>query len=47
MTNIDGGDNLDPGVYFAPGSKSWFGMTDIQAFFSGPCAVASPRTCRA
>lgn len=33
LPGIDGGDNLDPGVYFAPGSKSWFGMTDIQGFF--------------
>ncbi len=34
LPGIDGGDNLDPGVYFAPGSKSWFGMTDIQGFFA-------------
>ncbi len=33
LPGIDGGDNLDPGTYFAPGSKSWFGMTDIQGFF--------------
>jgi S-formylglutathione hydrolase FrmB len=34
LPGIDGGDNLDPGVYFEPGSKSWFGMTDIQGFFA-------------
>ncbi len=34
LPGIDGGDNLDPGVYFAPGSKSWFGMTDVQGFFA-------------
>lgn len=34
LHGIDGGDNLDPGVYFEPGSKSWFGMTDIQGFFA-------------
>ena len=34
LPGIDGGDNLDPGVYFAPGTKSWFGMTDIQGFFA-------------
>jgi diacylglycerol O-acyltransferase / trehalose O-mycolyltransferase len=33
LPGIDGGDNLDPGVYFEPGSKAWFGMTDIQGFF--------------
>jgi diacylglycerol O-acyltransferase / trehalose O-mycolyltransferase len=35
LPGIDGGDNLDPGVFFEPGSKSWFGMTDIQGFFGG------------
>jgi diacylglycerol O-acyltransferase/trehalose O-mycolyltransferase len=30
---IDGGDNLDPGANFAPGTKSWFGFTDLQGFF--------------
>ena len=34
LPGIDGGDNLDPGVAMAPGSKSWFGMTDIQGFFA-------------
>jgi S-formylglutathione hydrolase FrmB len=34
LPGIDGGDNLDPGVYFAPGSKSWFGMTDVAGFFA-------------
>ena len=34
LPGIDGGDNLDPGAYFAPGSKSWFGMTDVQGFFA-------------
>jgi diacylglycerol O-acyltransferase / trehalose O-mycolyltransferase len=34
LPGIDGGDNLDPGVYFESGSKSWFGMTDIQGFFA-------------
>jgi diacylglycerol O-acyltransferase / trehalose O-mycolyltransferase / mycolyltransferase Ag85 len=33
LPGIDGGDNLDPGVDMAPGTKSWFGMTDIQGFF--------------
>jgi diacylglycerol O-acyltransferase/trehalose O-mycolyltransferase len=33
MPGIDGGDNLDPGVNFAPGTKSWFGFTDLQGFF--------------
>lgn len=34
LPGIDGDDNLDPGVDFAPGTKSWFGMTDIQGFFA-------------
>lgn len=34
LPGIDGGDNLDPGTEFAPGTKSWFGMTDIQGFFA-------------
>ncbi|MDR3656748.1 MAG: alpha/beta hydrolase family protein [Mycobacterium sp.] len=34
LPGIDGGNNLDPGVNFAPGAKSWFGMTDIQGFFA-------------
>jgi diacylglycerol O-acyltransferase / trehalose O-mycolyltransferase len=34
LPGIDGGDNLDPGASFAPGTKSWFGMTDIQGFFA-------------
>lgn len=34
LPGIDGGDNLDPGASFAPGAKSWFGMTDIQGFFA-------------
>lgn len=34
LPGIDGGDNLDPGTNFAPGTKSWFGMTDIQGFFA-------------
>jgi diacylglycerol O-acyltransferase / trehalose O-mycolyltransferase len=33
LPGIDGGDNLDPGGNWAPGTKSWFGMTDIQGFF--------------
>jgi len=33
LPGIDGGDNLDPGANFAPGSKSWFGFTDLQGFF--------------
>ena len=33
LPGIDGGDNLDPGGNFAPGAKSWFGMTDIPGFF--------------
>ncbi|MDT5243399.1 MAG: diacylglycerol O-acyltransferase / trehalose O-mycolyltransferase [Mycobacterium sp.] len=33
LPGIDGGDNLDPGGNFAPGSKSWFGFTDLQGFF--------------
>ena len=35
LPGIDGGDNLDPGSAAAPGTKSWFGMTDIQGFFAG------------
>ncbi len=34
LPGIDGGDNLDPGGNWAPGTKSWFGMTDIQGFFA-------------
>ena len=34
LPGIDGGDNLDPGASFAPGTKAWFGMTDIQGFFA-------------
>lgn len=34
LPGIDGGDNLDFGVSFAPGTKSWFGMTDVQGFFA-------------
>lgn len=34
LPGIDGGDNLDPGASFAPGTKSWFGMTNIQGFFA-------------
>ncbi|MFI5505990.1 alpha/beta hydrolase [Mycobacterium sp. NPDC051804] len=34
LPGIDGGDNLDPGGNFAPGAKSWFGMTDVQGFFA-------------
>ena len=34
LPGIDGGDNLDPGASFAPGAKSWFGMTDIPGFFA-------------
>lgn len=34
LPGIDGGDNLDPGGSWAPGAKSWFGMTDIQGFFA-------------
>lgn len=34
LPGIDGGDNLDPGGSWAPGSKSWFGMTDIAGFFA-------------
>jgi diacylglycerol O-acyltransferase / trehalose O-mycolyltransferase len=34
LPGIDGGDNLDPGASFAPGTKNWFGMTDIQGFFA-------------
>ena len=33
LPGIDGGDNLDPGADFAPGTKSWFGFTDLQGFF--------------
>lgn len=33
LPGIDGGDNLDPGASFAPGTKSWFGFTDLQGFF--------------
>jgi S-formylglutathione hydrolase FrmB len=33
LPGIDGGDNLDPGGGFAPGTKSWFGFTDLQGFF--------------
>jgi S-formylglutathione hydrolase FrmB len=33
LPGIDGGDNLDPGTDFAPGTKSWFGFTDLQGFF--------------
>ena len=29
LPGIDGGDNLDPGGMWAPGTKSWFGMADI------------------
>lgn len=35
LPGIDGGDNLDPGGLWAPGTKSWFGMADIQGFFAG------------
>lgn len=34
LPGIDGGDNLDPGSTWAPGTKAWFGMTDIQGFFA-------------
>lgn len=34
LPGIDGGDNLDPGSAAAPGTKSWFGMTDIPGFFA-------------
>jgi diacylglycerol O-acyltransferase / trehalose O-mycolyltransferase len=34
LPGIDGGDNLDPGGNWAPGTKSWFGMTNIQGFFA-------------
>ncbi len=34
LPGIDGGDNLDPGGLWAPGTKAWFGMTDIQGFFA-------------
>lgn len=34
LPGIDGGDNLDPGGSWAPGTKSWFGMADIQGFFA-------------
>jgi S-formylglutathione hydrolase FrmB len=34
LPGIDGGDNLDPGANFAPGTKSWFGFTDLQGFFA-------------
>ena len=34
LPGIDGGDNLDPGSNAAPGTKSWFGMTDVQGFFA-------------
>ncbi|ORX01096.1 alpha/beta hydrolase [Mycolicibacillus trivialis] len=33
LPGIDGGDNLDPGGSWAPGTKSWFGMADIPGFF--------------
>jgi diacylglycerol O-acyltransferase/trehalose O-mycolyltransferase len=33
LPGIDGGDNLDAGADFAPGTKSWFGFTDLQGFF--------------
>lgn len=43
LPGIDGGDNLDPGTSFAPGTKSWFGMTDIQGFFANKYVnVVSP-----
>jgi diacylglycerol O-acyltransferase / trehalose O-mycolyltransferase len=34
LPGIDGGDNLDAGASFAPGTKSWFGFTDLQGFFA-------------
>lgn len=34
LPGIDGGDNLDPGASFEPGTKSWFGFTDLQGFFA-------------
>lgn len=34
LPGIDGGDNLDPGGSWAPGTKSWFGFTDVQGFFA-------------
>lgn len=34
LPGIDGGDNLDPGGMWAPGTKSWFGMADIPGFFA-------------
>jgi len=34
LPGIDGGDNLDPGGMWAPGTKSWFGMADIAGFFA-------------
>ena len=34
LPGIDGGDNLDPGGNWAPGTKSWFGFTDLQGFFA-------------
>jgi S-formylglutathione hydrolase FrmB len=33
LPGIDGGDDLEPGGNFAPGTKSWFGFTDLQGFF--------------
>ncbi len=43
LPGIDGGDNLDPGASFAPGTKSWFGMTDIPGFFGNKYVnVVSP-----
>lgn len=34
LPGIDGGDNLDPGTSWAPGTKAWFGMADIPGFFA-------------
>jgi S-formylglutathione hydrolase FrmB len=43
LPGIDGGDNRDPGASFAPGTKSWFGMNDIQGFFANKnVSVVSP-----
>src|ERR1044072_339254 len=34
LPGIDGGDNLDPGGNWAPGTQSAFGMTQLQGFFA-------------
>ena len=44
LPGIDGGDDLDPGGTRPPGTKSWFGMTDIQGFSPARTSMWSRRS---